>query len=130
MIPRICFSTLACPQWSVETIIANARAYGYDGIEWRGGDAGHINPSLSQAERARLRQRMDEAELFSLAVTSYTSFVSNDPAECRANVDALRHYLDLAADIGAGYVRAFIGELTQGQTLDAVYPYIIECLQE
>ena len=48
------------------------------------------------------------------AVTSYTTFVSREQAERQANVNALRSYLDLAADIGARYVRAFVGELTPG----------------
>lgn len=110
----ITFSTLACPQWSVETTIVKATEFGYDGLEWRGGPQGHIQPTASRAERATLRQASAAAGLFALAVTAYTSFVSDDPVERQSNVDELRRYSDLAADIGAKYVRAFLGELPAG----------------
>lgn len=129
MLPRITFSTLACPAWSVETVIANARTYGYDGIEWRGGNAGHINPNASPAQRTALRDHMRDANLFSLAVTGYTKFVSDIAAERAANADDLKRYLDLAADLDAKYVRAFLGELGPHQTLVQVYPRIIEAIQ-
>lgn len=130
MSPRVTFSTLACPAWSVETTIANASAFGYDGIEWRGGGAGHINPNASRSQRAMLREQMRDANLFSLAVTGYTSFVSDDALTRAANVDDLKRYLDLAADIDALYVRAFLGELAPGQTPDRMYPRIVEALEQ
>jgi sugar phosphate isomerase/epimerase len=129
MLPRGTFSTLACPAWSPETIIANARTMGYDGIEWRGGEAGHVNPDLPRTSRAALRQRLRDANLFSLAVTAYTSFVSNDSAVRAANQDELKQYLDLAADLDARYVRVFLGELGPGQELAHVYPRIVESLR-
>ena len=33
---QLAFSTLACPTWSLEEILAAAGRYGYDGVEWRG----------------------------------------------------------------------------------------------
>lgn len=129
MVPRVTFSTLACPAWSVETVIANARTMGYDGIEWRGGKAGHINPDATSAQRAALREQMRDANLVSLAVTGYTSFVSDDATERAANADDLKRYLDLAAEIEANYVRAFLGELEPHQTLTEVYLRIVESIQ-
>jgi len=107
----ITFSTLACPEWPRETVVAQAAEFGYDGIEWRGGSQGHVQPAMSSIERARLRRSMSDAGLSAIAVTAYTTFVSDDPAERSANVDELRRYADLAADLGARYVRAFLGEL-------------------
>lgn len=125
----ITFSTLACPQWSVETVIANAARFGYDGLEWRGGPQGHLQPTASRAERAALRQASADAGLFALAITAYTSFVSDDPAERQANVDELRRYADLAADVGARYVRAFLGGLPKGLTpTGSMYKNMTDCL--
>lgn len=129
MFVPVCFSTLACPQWSVETVIQNARAMGYDGIEWRGGEAGHVHPNASRAARAELRERIRDANLFSLAITSYTSFVSDDARVRAANMDDLKKYLDLAADTDAKFVRAFLGELEPHQTVPEMYPRILEALQ-
>lgn len=128
MTPPITFSTLACPAWSVETIIANARAFGYDGLEWRGGKAGHINPNASPQERASLRGQMRDANLICAALTGYTRLVSDDRAERAATVDELKRNLDLAADIGAPYVRSFVGEFPSQYTHADMNPRIVELL--
>lgn len=130
MLPRVTFSTLACPHWSWETVIANAQAMGYDGIEWRSGAAGHINPSASREFRQDLRERVRDANLFSLAVTGYTRFTSDNPSERADNVEELKRTLDLAADLDAGFVRVFVGECAPRQTIQDMYPRIIESLQQ
>ena len=33
---RFAFSTVSCPQWDFDTIVARAREYGYHGVEIRG----------------------------------------------------------------------------------------------
>jgi sugar phosphate isomerase/epimerase len=125
----ITFSTLACPSWSVETIIAKASEMGYEGIEWRGGPMGHVHPAMSSSERASLRKLSKDAGLMALAVTTYTSFVSHLAEVRNSNVDELRRYTDLAAELSAEYVRAFLGELPDGTNLDAtIYENISDCL--
>jgi sugar phosphate isomerase/epimerase len=65
----------------------------------------------------------------SLAVTAYTSFVAASPVERQGNVDELRRYADLAAEVGAQYVRTFLGELPEGTILDSsIYENISVCL--
>ena len=126
---KITFSTLACPQWPIETVIARASEFGYDGIEWRGGPQGHIHPLSPAEQKTALRQLCSDAGLTVLAVTAYTGFVSRSPEERQANVDELRHYADLAAELGARYVRTFLGELPPGANPDsAMYEYMAECL--
>jgi sugar phosphate isomerase/epimerase len=123
------FSTLACPNWKIETVIAKASEYGYDGIEWRGGPQGHVQPDMAAAKKALLQQSCSDAGLMPLAVTAYTSFISNSVEERQANVDELRRYSDLAAELGANYVRAFLGELPQSAHLDSsMYKKISSCL--
>src|SRR6266498_5961107 len=125
----ITFSTLACPSWPIETVIANASEFGYDGIEWRGGPQGHVNPGMLAPQKAALRQMCSDAGLMALAVTAYTSFVSNSAEVQQANVDEVRRYADLAAELGAHYVRVFLGELPEGAKPDAsMYENISDCL--
>jgi sugar phosphate isomerase/epimerase len=125
----VTFSTLACPHWPIQTVLEKAAEFGYDGIEWRGGRDGHIHPKMSAAKRTLLQRISSDLGLMSLAVTAYTSFVSDSARERRANVAELRHYADLAAELGAKYVRAFLGELPRGKKLDSsVYAKVTECL--
>ena len=123
------FSTLACPGWSIKTIVTKAAHFGYDGIEWRGGPQGHIQPNMPAREKSLLRQLCSEAGLTSLAVTAYTGFVSNSAEERQSNVDELRRYADLAAELGAQYIRTFVGELPEGVNFDSfIYEQIADCL--
>jgi sugar phosphate isomerase/epimerase len=124
----ITFSTLACPDWSREDVIDNAAAFGYDGIEWRGGPQGHVQPELPPGARAALRRSTADAGLGALAVTAYTSLIDADPQVRAANVDVLRRYADLAADLGAGYVRAFVGRCPAGADVHVLYERAAECL--
>ena len=125
----ISFSTLACPDWPVETVIAKAKEFGYGGIEWRGGSDGHLQPNLPAAKKSLVRQQCSDAGLMSLAITAYTSFISSSAEERQANVDELRRYTDLAAELGAKYVRTFLGELPEGRKIeDSMYEKISDCL--
>jgi len=126
----VAFSTLACPHWSMETIIDKAVAFGYDAIEWRGGPEGHIQPMMSSREKEDLRKSLGNAGLIALAIMTYTSFVSPLAEERQSNVDELCRYADLAAELGATYIRAFLGELPEGTSLNSLlYENISNCLQ-
>lgn len=125
----VSFSTLACPNWSIETIIAKASEFGYDGIEWRGGPQGHVQPTMPAAQKAVLQKMSMDTRLMAIAVTAYTSFVSNLAEERQSNLDELRRYVDLAAELDAPYVRTFLGELPEGTNLDSsIYEKISDCL--
>ena len=125
----ITFSTLACPHWTIQTVIAQASRFGYDGIEWRGGPQGHIQPFAPAEQKVILRQMSADAGLMLLAVTAYTSFVSDNIEERQSNVDEVRRYADLAAELGARYVRVFLGELPQNTNPSTkTYENITDCL--
>jgi len=125
----LAFSTLACTDWSINTIITKALEFGYKGIEWRGGPDGHVKPTLPQTEITALRKMSNDAGLMVLAITTYTSFVSHLPEERQSNVDELRRYADLAAEVGATYIRAFLGELPEGTNIDSsIYENISDSL--
>ena len=125
----ITFSTLACPHWQAETIIAKAIEFGYDGIEWRGGPQGHVQPEMPGAQKATLQKMLMDTGLITVAVTAYTSFVSSVAKERKANLDELRQYTDLAAELDAPYVRTFLGELPEGTQPDpSLYKNISDCL--
>jgi sugar phosphate isomerase/epimerase len=72
---------------------------------------------------------MQMADLISLGVTAYTSFVSEDIEERNKNVEELCQYAELAADIDAGHVRAFLGELPINSPPNPkTHPQIADCL--
>lgn len=125
----IAFSTLACPHWQAETVIAKATEFGYDGIEWRGGPQGHVQPDMHVAQKSILQKRLMDTGLITVAVTAYTSFVSSLATERQSNLEELKRYADLAAELDAPYVRTFLGELPEGAKPEpSIYKNISDCL--
>jgi sugar phosphate isomerase/epimerase len=124
----LAFSTLACPTWDIATVVTRAATYGYTALEWRGGDHGHVQPGMSAANKALLRELSVDRGLTAIAITAYTSFVSDNAAARQSNVTALCRYADLAADLGAQRVRAFVGELPPGVEPASVYARVADCL--
>ena len=125
----LAFSTLACPDWSMQTILEKAVEFGYEGIEWRGGPQGHVQPGMPAWKKEDLRKMSDDAKLAAVAITTYTSFVSPLAEDRKSNVDKLRRYSDLAAELGAPFVRVFLGELPADTDLDdGIFETISGCL--
>jgi sugar phosphate isomerase/epimerase len=110
------FSTLACPEWEPREIIRRAAGMGADVIEWRGGDEGHVNPATLRSARVVLRDQMADHGVAALAVTAYSDLVAADAAKRDEGVDHLCAHAELAADLGAGFVRAFLGRRPSDST--------------
>lgn len=127
MKPLVAFSTLACPAWDIATVLAQAARHGYDGIEWRGGAHGHVQPGMAASDKALLRNTSADAGLAAIAVTAYSSWVSDDAEVRRANVSELCRYADLAAELNAPRVRAFIGALPPDTDPASRYGRVVEC---
>lgn len=127
-VPPIAFSTLACPEWTAIEVVERAAAIGYDAIEWRGGPEGHVRVDWDARRRRDLRTRMADAGVTALAVTAYTSFVSADPGARTAQTEGLIRHLDLAADLGASAVRAFVGIVEDAAERPEVLARIVDAL--
>jgi sugar phosphate isomerase/epimerase len=126
--PTIACSTLACPEWAVDEVIRRVAQFGYDAIEWRGGPDGHVRTDWPAARRTELRRRVQDAGLASLAVTAYTQFVSGDRTTRADSIDHLRRHLELAADLGAPFVRAFLGEVDDDSSMAVQLDRAVEAL--
>src|SRR5258705_8580032 len=100
----LAFSTLACPNWTAESVIERAASYGYDALEWRGGPSGHIRPDLTSARLAEIRRLQAQAGVGSLAVTAYTNFLAGGAEVRPARLGPLRRHCDMAGARGAAPV--------------------------
>lgn len=121
------FSTLGCPDYGVDEVIAIAKANGYKGVEirfLRGTVELASLPELSAARIAQTRRRFDEAGVAVVGVGTSLRMVSLDPAARSRQMEAARINIDIAAALGAQYLRVFGGPLPPEQdrerTLDAI----------
>ncbi|BDI30055.1 hypothetical protein CCAX7_21060 [Capsulimonas corticalis] len=106
-------TTLGCPNWTMDEILTNVKAYGYDGVELRG-----IGPDLdltksphfaTDAETARTRRRFADAGLEISALDSSVVLAQAESAQRDAALQHGRETIDLAARLGVPYVRVFGG---------------------
>jgi sugar phosphate isomerase/epimerase len=112
---KLSFTTLGCPGWTIDQIIENGRAYGYDGVELRTHvDGNHLSPNAAPAEARALGDRFRDGGIPISSIMGYSHFSAGDPANVAANAELLGRLVDLAAATGAPYVRTFAGQLPKG----------------
>ena len=102
---RIAFSTLAFPDADLAAAVSLGRSWGYAGVELRLIDGDLIDPAMSAAARARVKQILVAAGLPAVAVDSSIRLTGEDPGP------ELRQFLELASDWEAPLVRVFGGAL-------------------
>lgn len=115
---RLAFTTLACPGWSLDRVVAAARDYGYDGVELRLLDGEIIGADLPAGERRRIRETFAAALPICCLDTSVRVAADGDPA---ATVAELRAFVALAHEIGAPALRVFGGESPADWPREAAY---------
>jgi sugar phosphate isomerase/epimerase len=115
--PRLAFSTLACPAWSLERAAEAAVEHGYHGLELRLIDGEMIAPDLGREQRRRVRDLLAGAGLPIVAVDTSVRLAGADPAGAAAD---LRAYLELAAEWESPFIRVFGGERPAGAGAEQV----------
>jgi sugar phosphate isomerase/epimerase len=106
---KLSFMTFLYPQLSSDAVMAKAKQFGYDGIEWRA-EAGHKHGVELDAPAGvvkGIRARVADAGLLTSCLATSVKFCSPDKAERDANLERLYAYVDLAAEIGAPCIRFF-----------------------
>jgi sugar phosphate isomerase/epimerase len=115
---KLSFSTLGCPGWNLEKIASKAVEYGFDGVELRIGGKQHIDPSMSVGERKAVRKLFEDCNIEICSISGYSHFCSDNEKELNQNMDLLLSNIELAHDLGAPYVRTFIGQYPETMTED------------
>jgi sugar phosphate isomerase/epimerase len=114
----------------VATIAAFAAANGFDGVELRTHpDGNHASTTMSPPQRAALKRTFEDAGARVFSVMGYSRFALPDRAERQQNVDELKRAVDLAASLGADFVRTFGGRLAPGADRNQTIQTIADCLR-
>jgi sugar phosphate isomerase/epimerase len=108
--PNIAFSTLACPKWTWNQLLANAAAAKYDGIEVRQ-LAGETNllivPEFQSAQLAKRRADLRNHGVKICGLASSVRFDYPERVERANQLQIGKAYVDLAAELEAPFVRVF-----------------------
>lgn len=122
--PKMAFSTLGCPDWSFDQILAFAKQYRFSGLEIRGL---HRQLDLTQcpefsdavAIQRSLRQ-MKDAGVKVVNLGASTALHLPEGAEKDKAMDEARRFIDLAAALSCPYVRVFPNNFPKGEEKAAV----------
>jgi len=103
---KLSFSTVGCPRWDWQSIVATARDLGYDGVEVRGVGKDISVPSVPEFGEARLGATLDNLAKMNLSVPCLASDCClHVPQRREETVREVRAYVDLAQRMGAPFVR-------------------------
>lgn len=122
----LAFSTLGCPDWTLEQAAEQAAAAGYRALEIRTLDREIIPADLSPDQRRRVKNVMQQHGLGIIALGLSTRFSALDAAERAKNVTDLKRYIELANDLGAPYVRTFGGNVMEGGAIEQTIDWVAE----
>jgi fatty-acyl-CoA synthase len=106
---RIAFTTLACPEWSIERVIGAAQRYGYSGVELRLLNGDTIDPVRDRAAVIDAVRQCREAGLEVCALDTSCRFNNPDAGERTGQIDEARRWIALAQDVRVDLLRVFGG---------------------
>ena len=128
---KFAFSTVSCPTWDFDTVVARAREYGYHGVEVRG----FLNEPVATAtdvfggggnggrDLEALRRTFDAAGVEVACLASSIAMAQRGPAwqAWRRSPNArraaeLRTYIDAAVRLGCPLVKIFDTQVRAGQS--------------
>lgn len=129
---KLGFSSLGCPDWDLETIIAQAAAMGYQGIELRGlqGEM-HLPGCAALAQNPDgVKTRLREANVQLVCLGTGNCFHHADARRVADEKAAVREFIELAGHLEVPYVRVFGDEVPRGDSKPAVMLRIVEALKD
>jgi sugar phosphate isomerase/epimerase len=101
---RLAFSTLACPDWPFDRVLAACADYGYDGVELRMLGGALVSPAIDATHRAEVRAACERAGVAVCCLDTSFEIASPD-----GRIDDALACIELAADVGAPMIRLFGG---------------------
>jgi sugar phosphate isomerase/epimerase len=132
--PLLSFSTLGCPDWSFEKIVAFAVANNYDGIEIRGIqrelDLIKATPFNSKENIAGSLKLMHDNNLKFSDLGSSAALHFPEGEERRKNIEEGKRFIDLAQQLSCPNIRVFPNDFPKDQDRDLTKELIAKGLLE
>jgi sugar phosphate isomerase/epimerase len=130
---KICFSTLACPTWTLSQVVDIAVSSGYEGTELRfleGEDSLWKLPVFRGSALAVAKQMISDGGLTIACVGTSCRFHSPDRSERERWVEEGKRMAELAGALGAPGIRAFGDKIQPGTDRDATRGWIAEGVRQ
>lgn len=128
---KLGFTTLGCPDWTVEEVVDNACKLNCNVIELRAkAPEMHISTDTTTERIKEVKQLFDSKGITICGITGYTKFNFADQKTRKENSKQLIKNVHLAHALGASYVRTFIGYPDDNTTESEAIRRIAEAIAE
>ena len=126
---KLSFSTLGCPDFTWQDILALAKDFGFHGIEMRGlGDnIFAVNSPFKKENLAKTKEQLKKLRLEICCLSSGCALRYRERRD--ENIAELRRYIETAEALGTPYIRV-LGDLTAEPTDDFDDEIVIDQLRE
>lgn len=132
--PLLSFSTLGCPGWTFDQVLACAATNGYRAIELRGiKDEMDLPkcPEFSSPEQIKIsRQKLADKGVSVINLGSSANLHFADPKKRSEQLDHAKRFIDLAVQLDCPYVRVFPNDLPADQDRTKTIDLITTALAE
>jgi len=110
---KLAFTTLGCPTWDLDKIIANAIENGYDGIDFRGylGELDIYKLPEFSTEVEETVKRFRDASLEIPCFSSSARIFTTSEDETKKYIEELTEYAKLCNIFNSPYIRVFGGQI-------------------
>ena len=130
---KICFSSLACPAWTLDQVVNIAASSGYDGIELRFLEGEDSLWKLAAFQGVSLQtsiQKISDRGLSVACVDTSCRFHSPDPQERASWVEEGVRMAELASSLGSPGIRVFGDKIQPGADRASTRSWIADGLRE
>jgi sugar phosphate isomerase/epimerase len=119
---KLSFTTLGCPNWDLDTILQQAAAMGYDGVDFRGylGELEVYRLPEFSTRATETARRFQDAGLEVPCFSSSARAFNATPEQRQASLAEVRAYAPVCAAFGARYLRIFAGGVGQTPLTQAI----------
>ncbi|MEA1787453.1 sugar phosphate isomerase/epimerase family protein [Arenibacter sp. GZD96] len=107
---KLCFNTLACPDWSLPEIFENAQKMGYQAVEFRGilNEVDLLqSPYFQKSQRHKIKEMAANFDVNILNLNSSAVLHEYEPSKKNLNLDTAKRYIDMAQELDCPYIRVF-----------------------
>jgi sugar phosphate isomerase/epimerase len=132
--PLLSFSTLGCPDWTLDKILDVAVANNYKGIEIRGiqreMDLSKSPLFNSDANIKETKRKFSDKNLKIVGLGSSAAMHHADPAERSKSMDEAKRFIEIAHKAGCPYVRVFPNNLPKDRPKEKTMELIASGLND
>ena len=131
-LPKLSFSTLACPDWSWKQLLEAAREYHYDGVEIRflSGDTDLLEADVFLPKNhERTLTDLHKSGISIAAIASSVHFDDLDPKKLDHELQTGQAYIELCQRLGIHVLRVFGDAFPEPGLREQIIHQVTESLQ-